>query len=178
MTDARTAPSRPPPVSLTTMATWPLSFVPRTTRTLRPVGSAVGLLERVPMWARVLVGVAAIVVVSAASDAVFERDTRWCVDRGRSDCPVEVRHHSRLDVVECIGPVSVLLWDERLSVDYHNGTNESDREAWTIRGVDDVIVLDSDDHPDPACHGSEIAYGDGLSGRQARALVLERLTRL
>jgi hypothetical protein len=98
-------------------------------------------------------------------------DSPWCADSGDVntdvDCPAEVRYDDRMYVAECIEPATPVEIDERVRVRYHDGDSATDRVAWTIRGIpaEQVILLEETD--DVACAGSELAYGQDISGADA-----------
>lgn len=134
------------------------------------MGAQGAAVERLPGWARAVLGVMAAGAVVAVGAAVLRPDGPWCDDEGDSLCPAEVRHDGRMYVVECLDPGPVARRDAELRVRYHGGGEETERRAWTVDGVpaEDLILLDQ---AGSDCDGTEAAYGEDLSATDAQALL-------
>ncbi|HEX6238269.1 MAG TPA: hypothetical protein VFZ68_13810 [Acidimicrobiales bacterium] len=127
-------------------------------------------VDALPRWARAVLAVVAASAVVAVGAALWQPNSPWCDDEEGADCPTEVRYDDRMYVVDCTDPVPAALRDEAVTVLYHDGGEETERQAWTLDGVprEDLVVLDgSGSH----CDGTEMAYGENLSRTEARALL-------
>ena len=126
-------------------------------------------VERLPLWARLVLGAMLAVAVVAVGVALARPDSPWCSDEADNSCPAEARYQGRMYVVTCTDPVAASQHGERLGVVYYDGSG-SERTAWSVDGVpvEQVIVLA--DQTGEGCPGTEIAYG-GLSVEEATALL-------
>ena len=134
------------------------------------------------MRVRSTIGVFALAMAAAIGIgiAVSPPDSPWCDDIG-DVCPDEVLYDDRIYVVECtdylVGfeqarvKIPASLRDEQLRVRYHSGDVETDRRAWTVRGVDPAEVIVLDETETALCDGTAFAYGVSLSGSEAAAVV-------
>lgn len=92
------------------------------------------VVDSLPRWARLVLGVMAASVVVGVVLALSRPDSPWCDDEGDVACPAEVRYDDRMYVVHCVGLVAATHGDD-LSVIYHGGGKDIERRAWTVDGA-------------------------------------------
>lgn len=134
------------------------------------MGTKSPVVDALPRWAYVVLGFIGVIVAAAVVAALWQPDSPWCDDTDGAACPTQVRYADRMYDVECAALIAATSRDVAVTVRYHSGGGETTRQAWTVEGVatEDLLVLGDSGSE---CDGTEIAFGESLSGTERQALL-------